>query len=298
MLLAFRNGLGEEKIPKELLDLAKGIAFFTIAKIGFLLTGRYGTGLVVSKLADGRWSAPSAVAISGVGWGFQAGAELTNVMLILSSDFAVNTFKSRAQISVGAELGVSVGPIGRSVESEVTASNKGITHAFSYAQSKGLFLGASLEASCIISRPDVNRVFYGEKVTSTALLSGEYPPPRGARLLYKALDEILYNGNVPEDRRSVDGSVYSSGVVSSSVSSNTTTTNKITNNTRNNEKDTKTIGENDKMLTSYVDNNNSNNNNNNNNSNVNNNFDTINIIESERVKFRGDVNNESLNFDL
>ena len=36
-------------------------------------------------------------------------------MLILSTESAVNTFKSRAQISVGAELGVSVGPVGRSI---------------------------------------------------------------------------------------------------------------------------------------------------------------------------------------
>ena len=47
------------------------------------------------------------------------------VMLILSTESAVNTFKSRAQISVGAELGVSVGPVGRSIESDVTAGNKG-----------------------------------------------------------------------------------------------------------------------------------------------------------------------------
>lgn len=46
-------------------------------------------------------------------------------MLILSTESAVNTFKSRAQISVGAELGVSVGPVGRSIESDVTAGNKG-----------------------------------------------------------------------------------------------------------------------------------------------------------------------------
>lgn len=106
------------------MDIAKGVVFLTIVKAGFMFTGRYGTGLVVAKLPDDTWSAPSAVQISGVGWGLQIGAELTDVMLILSTDSAVNTFKSRAQISVGAELGVSVGPIGRSIESDVTAGAK------------------------------------------------------------------------------------------------------------------------------------------------------------------------------
>eukprot|EP01038_Epipyxis_sp_PR26KG_P011820 gene11820-15818_t len=206
MLLCFKNTLGEEKIPRELLDIAKGVVFFTIIKAGFMFTGRYGTGLVVAKLDDGGWSAPSAVAMSGMGWGLQIGAELTDVMLILSTDYAVNTFKSRAQISVGAELGVSVGPVGRSIESDVTAGNKGAAHAFSYAQSKGLFFGASLEASGIISRPDVNRAFYGEKISPSVLLSGDYPQPKGAAPLYKALDEILYNGSIPPNRRMDDNS--------------------------------------------------------------------------------------------
>lgn len=194
MLYCFKNTLGEEKIPKELLDIAKGVVFLTVVKAGFMFTGRYGTGIVVAKLADGSWSAPSAVVLTGLGWGIQIGAELTDVMLILSTDAAVNTFKSRAQVSVGAELAVSVGPIGRSIESEVTAGTKGAAHAFSYAQSKGLFFGASLEASGIASRPDVNRAFYGEKVSPSQLLSAEFPRPRGADLLYRALDDVMYDG--------------------------------------------------------------------------------------------------------
>lgn len=191
MLLAFRHTLGEEKIPRELLDIAKGVVFLTIIKAGFMFSGRYGTGLVVAKLPDNRWSAPSAVMLSGLGWGLQVGAELTDVMLILSTDQAVKAFQSRAQVSVGAELGVSVGPIGRSIESDVTAGTKGAAHAFAYARSKGLFVGASLEAAGIASRPDVNTAFYGERVSTSALLSGEYPAPIAATPLYNAIFEVL-----------------------------------------------------------------------------------------------------------
>jgi hypothetical protein len=144
---------------------------------------------------DGSWSAPSAITISGVGWGFQLGAEVTDVMLLLTSDAAVDTFMSRGQVSVGAELGVSVGPVGRSIGSDVSAGDKGHSHAFSYAMSQGLFFGASLEATAIASRSDVNRNFYGEDVSATALLSGEYPKPKGGEPLYKALEQLL---RVPE----------------------------------------------------------------------------------------------------
>jgi hypothetical protein len=95
MLYSFKNTLGEEKIPRELLDIAKGVVFLTILKAGFMFTGRYGTGIVMAKLPDGRWSAPSALMLTGVGWGLQIGAEVTEVMLILSTDQAVNTFKAK-----------------------------------------------------------------------------------------------------------------------------------------------------------------------------------------------------------
>ena len=124
---------------------------------------------------------------------FQIGGEVTDVMLILTSDSAVETFKSRGQMTVGAELGVSVGPVGKSVESDVTAGNKGGAHCFSYANSRGLFVGASLEACVIAQRKEVNCGFYGEKVGASALLAGDYLKPRGAEPLYAALDDIVYS---------------------------------------------------------------------------------------------------------
>lgn len=66
MLNNFRNTSGEEKIPRELLDIARGVVFLTILKAGFMFTGRYGTGLVISKLDDGSWSAPSALMLTGL----------------------------------------------------------------------------------------------------------------------------------------------------------------------------------------------------------------------------------------
>lgn len=60
---------GRDKIPPKVFFNAKGLAFLTILKIGFVLTGRIGTGLVISRLKDGSWSAPSAIGISGAGWG-------------------------------------------------------------------------------------------------------------------------------------------------------------------------------------------------------------------------------------
>ena len=182
---------GRDRIPRELLQGAKGLAFLTIAKAGFCFTGRLGTGLVIARLSDGSWSAPSSIMISGMGWGFQAGMEMTDVVLILATPGAVDAFSSRAQVSVGTELAISLGPVGRSAGTDLHAGSEGASAAFSYAHSKGLFFGISLEASAITSRADINRAFYGMDVKPAALLSGVIPRPVAAEPLYQALAEVL-----------------------------------------------------------------------------------------------------------
>eukprot|EP01041_Mallomonas_annulata_P011976 gene11976-25081_t len=177
-------------LPKELLWNAKGFAFLTIIKAGFFLSGRMGTGLVIRKLDDGAWSAPCAIGTTGTGWGLQIGGEITDLMIILNTDKAVDVFTSETQVSVGTALGLSVGPIGRAVGTDVHAGAGGLSPATFYAHSKGLFAGVSLEASVIASRPSVNSAFYGETVSSVTLLGGSYPRPIAAEPLYKLLKEV------------------------------------------------------------------------------------------------------------
>jgi lipid-binding SYLF domain-containing protein len=118
--------------------MALGIVFLHTAKAGFIVTGSIGTGLVIARCDDGSWSAPCALATVTVGVGFQVGAEATNYVLILTTRGAVRTFMGkyfahlalwgittskmidfnaipgRGQVSLGAEIGVAMGPVGRS----------------------------------------------------------------------------------------------------------------------------------------------------------------------------------------
>lgn len=78
------NGL-DGVIPREVLENAKGFAIFTIFKAGFLFSARAGSGIVIAKLDDGTWSAPSAIGTAGLGFGGQAGAEMTDFLVVLNS---------------------------------------------------------------------------------------------------------------------------------------------------------------------------------------------------------------------
>jgi lipid-binding SYLF domain-containing protein len=61
----------ERSIPDTVLKGAQGLAILTVMKAGMMVTYKLGTGLVIARRADGSWSAPSAVASVGLGWGAQ-----------------------------------------------------------------------------------------------------------------------------------------------------------------------------------------------------------------------------------
>ncbi|KAL7694479.1 putative FYVE zinc finger, ysc84 actin-binding domain, Zinc finger, FYVE/PHD-type [Plasmopara halstedii] len=182
----------EYSIPLPLLTHAKGIAFLTVIKIGFVFTGRIGTGLVVARLSDGRWSAPSAIGTAGVGWGPQIGGELTDFVIILNTQRAVDAFCASGQVNLGAELGIAAGPVGRVASGALEASaSMDVAPCYSYSHSQGLFAGISLEGSVILSRPDINRLFYGKMVTVPDLLGGVEPPPVAAAPLYETINAVI-----------------------------------------------------------------------------------------------------------
>lgn len=64
----------------------------TANRRGFIVAGRVGTGLVISKTDEGVWSAPSAIATLGMGWGALIGGEITDFVLVLNTDAALEAF--------------------------------------------------------------------------------------------------------------------------------------------------------------------------------------------------------------
>jgi lipid-binding SYLF domain-containing protein len=56
------------------------------------------SGLCVSRLSDGSWSAPVAVRSFGISYGLQAGLTFTDYIVVLNTDAAVELFKVRNQV--------------------------------------------------------------------------------------------------------------------------------------------------------------------------------------------------------
>ncbi|KAK9101619.1 hypothetical protein Scep_025049 [Stephania cephalantha] len=181
----------EKSIPSAVLKSAKGLAILTVAKMGALLTYKLGTGLVVARRSDGSWSAPSAILSLGLGWGAQIGGELTDFIIVLHNMKAVKTFCSSMHFSLGAGCSAAAGPVGRVLEADLRAGDRGMGLCYTYSCSKGAFVGVSLEGNIVATRMDTNLCFYGDPYLTTGdILLGMVAPPKAAEPLYSALGEL------------------------------------------------------------------------------------------------------------
>ena len=198
ILERFRD-IPEQAIPEAVILNAKGLAILTVLKAGFLFSGQGGLGLVVARtntgwlrVEQGRrvvrgrgagWSGPSAIGTAGAGFGFQVGAEVTEYVMVLNTDEAVKAFSRGGNVTLGGDVSVAAGPVGRTAAAAVMP----VAAVYSYSRSKGLFAGVSVTGTVIATRSGANQKYYGRKVTPEEILAGHVKPPPSADKLRKEL---------------------------------------------------------------------------------------------------------------
>ena len=80
---------------------------------------------------------------------------MTDFVIVLNSQAAVDAFSRNGNVTLGGNISVAAGPIGRNVEGDVTV--KSVSAVYTYSKTRGLFAGISLEGSALIERKDTNR---------------------------------------------------------------------------------------------------------------------------------------------
>jgi len=79
----------DKGIPEEVLHGAKCIAVVPdMAKGGFIVGGEHGRGVVTCRTAHG-WSAPAFISIGGGNFGFQAGGQSVDLVMLFMNDKGV-----------------------------------------------------------------------------------------------------------------------------------------------------------------------------------------------------------------
>jgi lipid-binding SYLF domain-containing protein len=177
----------DKAIPKELLSRARCIAVLPgVLKAAIGFGARHGSG-VMSCRTEGGWSTPGFVSISGGSWGLQLGAQSTDIVLFFMTDRGAHSLVEGSRVTLGGQASIAAGPFGRSAEAATNLDLK--AEIYSYAKSKGLFAGLSLEGAELRPDDDANRDYYGSGVTTTQLLFGGAPAnvPVEARTFQQAL---------------------------------------------------------------------------------------------------------------
>ncbi len=169
----------EKSIPPALLNNANGIAIIPgVIKAGFIVGGRYGTGVLVVRDKEGGWSDPSFISITGGSIGWQIGVESIDIILVFKSTRSVESLM-KGKFTLGANASVAAGPVGRQAEAATDVQLK--SEIYSYSRSKGLFAGLALEGAALQIDDDANAAFYGEPdLKARDILSNKVaktPPP-------------------------------------------------------------------------------------------------------------------------
>ncbi len=161
----------EQRVPPALLSRAYAIAVIPrVIKVGFGLGARHGKGVLVVRQDDNTWSNPAFIRLTGGSFGFQAGAQSTDVILVFKTRSSVDGI-SQGKLTLGADASIAAGPVGRSAGAHTDVTFK--SEVYSYSRSRGLFAGVALEGAGVTMDRKANAAFYGSaQITPEQIFAG------------------------------------------------------------------------------------------------------------------------------
>ncbi len=149
-----RQMTASNKVPKTLLDQSQCIGVVpNLTKAGLLVGGEHGSGLVSCRTSSG-WSAPAFFGISGGSIGLEAGAQKSQIVLLMNKQGKQDLLNGKFQLTANA---VAAGPTG----SSYSASAGWKAPILSYKQSQGAYAGANIQGSTISMNSGAIHKVYG-----------------------------------------------------------------------------------------------------------------------------------------
>ena len=160
----------DSEIPASLLSKSYAIAVIPeVVKIGLVVGGRRGKGLISVRQTDGTWSNPAYITITGGSFGFQAGVQSADIILVFRTPRGVDHLVS-GKFTLGADASVAAGPVGRQASASTDSELK--AEILTYARARGLFAGVALDGSVLSLDYDAIERVYGAGVSPRALFEG------------------------------------------------------------------------------------------------------------------------------
>lgn len=169
-VLAEIQAIPESSIPDKLLDEAKAIVIVPdTIKAGLVLGGRRGHGVLSVRTADGGWSNPGFVTLTGGSIGLQVGVQSADVVLVFRSERGLDSIVN-GKFTLGADAGVAAGPMGRNASASTDGQMK--AEIWSWSRARGLFAGVALDGAVLSMDNKANEAVYGQDTTPRMIFEG------------------------------------------------------------------------------------------------------------------------------
>lgn len=173
--------------PENYIKRCAGVAIIPgMVEGGFVLGAAYGKGVLLSR-KEGTWAGPAFIYTASGSLGLQIGVQSVDLILIVMGQKTMDSFL-KSKFKIGADVAAAAGPVGAQASAATEIMLKG--GIFTYAMSKGLFAGVSLEGAYLGTHYDLNRAYYGTTSSPEEILSGQITPPSSAQPLIADLEKI------------------------------------------------------------------------------------------------------------
>lgn len=160
-------------------------------KGAFLVGAQYGQGVATCRLARGGWSAPVFVQLTGASFGFQAGGQSTDLVLVGVNSRSMDDLL-KDKVKLGGDIAAAAGPVGR--DSQASTTELANAEFLTYSRSKGLFAGVDLTGDEVHQNTADTVAFYGKDIPYKVILTGGVPTPPAAHHFITTVNEMFRRG--------------------------------------------------------------------------------------------------------
>lgn len=160
-------------IPASVLREAKGIVIVNQFQVGFVLGGKGGYGVVMTRRPDGGWSVPAFLDAGEASFGLQLGGRTLHTVYILNDETGVRLLFG-PKFNFGVNANAVAGPRAARAE-EATQIIK--APVYIYQKGSGLYAGANVKSGWLAPNNTANRLFYNTSFSMPEILFGNWIAP-------------------------------------------------------------------------------------------------------------------------
>ncbi len=176
----------DKGIPSDLLDKARcAIIIPGMKSGGFIVGAKYGRGFTVCRRSSNNgWGAPAAYRAEGGSFGFQIGAQNTDVVMLVMNERGMRRLLE-SKFTLGGEASVAAGPVGRSTSAMTDLQLR--ADILSWSRNRGVFAGIALTGATLRPDADVDKELYGKELSNREILTGSVKPTAAGQPLVAEL---------------------------------------------------------------------------------------------------------------